>query len=1748
MSVLDEKVALRRTAWVQNINVFAMCVTLSCSYRNIMQDSFTFTVEELAFVVEKCGALDTAGVSTAEPQTTQIDEHSTDSSGEVDERDAIPSKEDLDNEGLKLIAGWVNQITKSVVLSILKLSIRVECHSSALLVSLEDIHFKDLSKVEDVQLTEDVEAPVISTADDGRSLDHENESFEGDSDDDVAVDMDKVISFHGPLATLIPDIQNPEETLPVLTTAEQSFFQLRAQVSRSDDSVTIIAYLVTLARLKLTLSSRSVHDVLNCFRANGVSFGSEMDDNSDSQYESYSGEDESETDSDDTHAAQSIDGSPVASSSKTTNTGDETGQPCHGGGQSGLKMYQKFIESQAADDVAIVPSGELAPGSMVMRCVGIEVVFTSSSTANRWAHGHEIGFHVHDIRLTRGKVGNDHVDTPVEGQSILSVAELFVSLCHEHDSSKPELLLSCTSEDDCPGVLFTSVPTLDEVKVAPVSTFLRPDTISRLQDLADEALTLVSAFTNPTKDGSEGSSSSNALEQPNKCLRVSVAELCAVACHQWDAVQSADESSNLNEEGSGAVAILAFGTELHFEQDELGVKLSTKLVSVTCLPCTDIADVLNSESKASSVAPLLCVCPIDAEQDGTSEPIAIRACFRNGVNGPRLPRLWTDDGDFNKIQNSQPRFVSEGSVSFNQMRDKFCDAGKMMSIKYEEPCATVQQVLVGSCTICLPAPKISESIHALALTFAEIARDDSRDSSVTTRPLHSDTQASSRQLHLHVLKLHMELPTTSPQLPHFILKADTLSAFVGPAGSCVSLNAVYLTAHRRSQTGAEMVPNTVLSVVGVGDKPCVEVIALGGTEVRGHMQRTYTTFVTSQNIRVFGSNGFAWMAQFQTSLDAYTQLLVPATCNAPTEFRENAWQSDPIQLHVHLINSAVHVPSRNSVAEVEPDSVVVNCGKLYFSMTSGDSFSDTKENENFFTRECASSNVIECHVEDACATFMSPDIEAYRLLSLNQTTLNVRSRKTAASTYRDLFHYRSLQRATQRQSTALHGGTMCVTVIPQVLPRVINILDSLQSPHPSDVGILSTSETASSTTSGSTGPGKSDDSQMPVDVVSLSNLDRRAGKEVDLFDGVDFEAYATPATLRTLRAARALHDKDIDDEWELVPSIVDSSFESAVPVPAEVLPVGNDHDFSTISPTASNIDVHELHSASTIPSARWYPHEFTTVKDHFGSSTSTFDDSKSGAHQPSDAIGQDSTSLRSPQNVFAPDDTFFAFILPGSPHGAWAETHPVSISEEGSPAPHRHRKSPSPRPALMEGVLEDAPGWTSRFQVHAVALKVEIVDVTDTGGVKMGQHVDHPPPYVVQAPQDSLHQDSLQDAIIDDYIDRVLNARVGDQLREDGRSALAKPADAFEFSADIGHPYDRIVVSLDDIACRVDSFPLSEAGPGRISQQCGFRIGHIVAHDLIRSEGSARSLRDTSCVLLEVGGALLESDRCAFKGACIGCHSQDELVRSQEAPSLTSAYYSESSTSVSAGNPFEGNHNRPDVGAAGPALDWDAALSMDSVRLSLRVATVEFLRRLVSALTPSSDESAPTANDRAARDNSGTDSMFFKSIHSGQFDIVADFVAKQKFNEPILHRLSRMLSPMPRSSRKVPGSGFATGHTVGGFDRSGSSADDSGPESGPLESDAELPNMLYWIPTIRGLKLAVPECDLESCYGVHEAAHLWLENWAQHLLNNDLLKVSASLAIGLAGYSGADSIDGLHSKVKQVRSKLARLFPLDALS
>ena len=150
------------------------------------------------------------------------------------------------------------------------------------------------------------------------------------------------------------------------------------------------------------------------------------------------------------------------------------------------------------------------------------------------------------------------------------------------------------------------------------------------------------------------------------------------------------------------------------------------------------------------------------------------------------------------------------------------------------------------------------------------------------------------------------------------------------------------------------------------------------------------------------------------------------------------------------------------------------------------------------------------------------------------------------------------------------------------------------------------------------------------------------------------------------------------------------------------------------------------------------------------------------------------------------------------------------------------------------------------------------------------------------------------------------------------------------------------------------------------------------------------------------------------------------------------------------------------------------------------------------------------------------------------FQIVTDFFAKQKAYVAVLQRLRAMFGPLSSG---------------GGGSEQPSAPPPPPPPQQQQQGAADLavpamPSVLYWIPTVLGVPVVVPSCSLECCYGIEEVVQEWLDVWARYLLREDLLKVAASLAIGLAGYSGADSIFGAQSALKNAAIKVQRMLAL----
>jgi hypothetical protein len=69
----------------------------------------------------------------------------------------------------------------------------------------------------------------------------------------------------------------------------------------------------------------------------------------------------------------------------------------------------------------------------------------------------------------------------------------------------------------------------------------------------------------------------------------------------------------------------------------------------------------------------------------------------------------------------------------------------------------------------------------------------------------------------------------------------------------------------------------------------------------------------------------------------------------------------------------------------------------------------------------------------------------------------------------------------------------------------------------------------------------------------------------------------------------------------------------------------------------------------------------------------------------------------------------------------------------------------------------------------------------------------------------------------------------------------------------------------------------------------------------------------------------------------------------------------------------------------------------------------------------------------------------------------------------------------------------------------------------------------------------MPGAQLENCFGGDEVLRQYLDHWAAYLLREDLGHIAASVAIGLAGYSGADSLESANAALHHLRGKLRRL-------
>jgi hypothetical protein len=197
--------------------------------------------------------------------------------------------------------------------------------------------------------------------------------------------------------------------------------------------------------------------------------------------------------------------------------------------------------------------------------------------------------------------------------------------------------------------------------------------------------------------------------------------------------------------------------------------------------------------------------------------------------------------------------------------------------------------------------------------------------------------------------------------------------------------------------------------------------------------------------------------------------------------------------------------------------------------------------------------------------------------------------------------------------------------------------------------------------------------------------------------------------------------------------------------------------------------------------------------------------------------------------------------------------------------------------------------------------------------------------------------------------------------------------------------------------------------------------------------------------------------------------------------------------------------------------------------------------------------------------------LFFSHVHIDDFHIIVDFFAKQKVYSAVFSRLRHVLSAaglgLSRGDGGTGGDEGGGGGGGGGAEAAGGAGAGEGgggegggggggggeggraggggrtryPASSSSAASASLPSVLYWIPTVRGVKVSVPRSILDSCYGITEVVQQWLDAWARYLLQEDLLNVAASLAIGLAGYSGADSIDTMQTALKQLRLKVHRM-------
>ena len=1837
------------------------------SITNILQDSFKFTIEELAFVLRqgarapsstpRRGRADPVACATdaVEIDTTlqaerpeRLDEiqsggDGSDSSSRAgssvepgshlhtgESRDVLDSnlaETGNDNEGLELIAGWVNQMTQSVVLSILKLSFRYECESNALCISFDDINFQDISKF---PLEHNGElAGASNSIEFGSSIDDDT----SEDDDDVAVVINKVITFNGPNGRIFRRLPT-DEGVPIITTEGSSFFQMMAQISKSDDEVKIRAHMLALAKITFHASLPTLNGLLSCFgyaeppttvpssnRANSEFTAASSGDSSDedSQYTSCDEEGSDGVATSTPSDSDSVSGAAAASLAAGTETSRLLAED--GSASAGT---QQFAESGAAGSstpnvqkashrffdhfqAAIAdgsgtklpaPSPNLVSGTMGAVFQGIVVEYTPSQRARQNPTASPFGWqscsstlvlHASNININQTPRDLRSADDRNRQPYALEIPEMYVyervrmvNLVHH------KLILACCDFNQSltagSGVQCTFGNSQCETRIyiGPILCAVGRNTATFVSSTVSEALQVSDRIAEKSSKhatvGASSSSTGAAASGGGVSIHNSVSSvIIANDGAQWNCL-TPQASSRVASDKAIVVqfcdaSCLAASSSLNVE---CGRATLSFIDSSDCGGFTGAHRELVGDDvivDVSRVAPTPFEKPTGAggsEQSFQSNHPQPSAAFSF-----RSFRTYLGDSEcenepvvFNSLQKAQPLFWCEASNAFERMNIEYQRAADVASAIVNTATSS-QRIMLGHVSAVLPSPVVFHELFELVRDWSFVP-DFEPTTSVEPRSMTTGGDASkdsSTWTGADMVKTSVCCATMRCHLPAhdgqgaFLLRVNDLHVLACGQALFFGVQEVFLWDYSARSLGMSDMPpsTTLLASIQSDTRFCSEVLVMSPNR-NGADERALSgmaTFASIISIEVCsGRDMFEWVSRLQTSAQAFDPALTQPSCaeQAASMDEQSSENSNTVRLpedskgstaNIFLADATVRF-AKSTYTEPQMHGIVSNshgeilCKRMFTKLSSLVKVVDTLDpnhRTDAVQNHCICSNIVKCHFEELQLRFSSfvPRTAPMTLVTIDMTTLTALSRFN-----NDIDPNQVNPSKAHRQYFSVRGGTVVVNFVPGALPTLFHFVSSLSPLE---------SRASKSTTRPEEADGKNPGlhpASLPNDVVVSqffhddgSLADMSVATSIDLLAEIDFDAYVPAADAVALHASDALSLDFTDLDDFVLSSGEDSSssvddLEDWTLVPHFVAHAVSDAD-SPRHQGGSDVAVD-----ATQQTEAWSGHWFDEPP--------VIDLSYLPASDPKLPISAHENSFHVSEAKVDSNDLNAALLEIGAVDALLAcgdqdffdLATKATVHAQGGIGNDVHKKS----------------DWLQRIEIVNVGAVVHVVDGPADGHVRAEAHdfPAHPAVDISHAHGDWVCMDGGL-WLCENYVDMIMDhvAPLQSQGWVEETTGLVNPADAYGFKNDVCRPYDRLSLSLSGVGIVADILPAwseqraaqlpptdGEPQLKSIAQRLNVCVTSMKVVDSVG--GAPERSKSVSRILCVAGSAAPTDEKFAFTAACVGMQPRDSVAGDEDEDSsiiddaVCRCLDDDDDEQTRGKSKQQGTDSVRAVTSVSStdsihdSLVWTVSVHVDPIRLWLRVRAVEFLLSISDQIhnaAPTGPNGRSAVNPAVSPRNAQTSQVLFDSVDISQFNIVVDFLAKRQAYTAALSRLFGMFSSgNGDSDAAVSAKAGAMGHSAAAN-----------------VSSTSTPSVLYWIPTVRGVKIVVPRSHMDSCIGVSEVFQQWLDTWARYLLREDLFKVGASLAIGLAGYSGADSIDGVQASLKTLKVKLRRLLP-----